>query len=144
MEFTLNLVPNRQAISFVDQTMASYMSLYNLPSKRELCFVVHELVINAVEAMGNAKENTSEKIQIHVSQDDEEIKVIVIDHGKGIPETDWEEALKFDLGEISFSDRGRGLFFVKNMVDKIWFENLAETKFLVGVSKKIDVSSEEL
>ena len=138
MEFTLNLVPNQQAICFVDETMASYTNLFNLPSKRELCFVVHELVINAVEAMTVAQLHKAAKIQVHVSQDDELVKITVIDQAKGIPEKDWEKVLQFNLEDSTYSDRGRGLFFVKNMVDEIWFENVSDTKFLVGVSKKID------
>lgn len=139
MEFTLNLIPNQQAIYFVDQTMASYTDLYNLPSKKELCFVTHELVINAVEAMQNAYKNTTEKIQIHVSQNDEYVTITVTDHAEGIPKEEWEKVLRFDLENLAFSDRGRGLFFVKNMVDEIWFENVSDTKFLVGVSKKINI-----
>ncbi|MFJ7734986.1 ATP-binding protein [Lysinibacillus sp. NPDC097287] len=139
MDFTLNLSPNQQAISFVDETMVSYTNLYDLPSKRELCFVVHELVINAIEAMKNTKLNAESKIQVHVSQDVEAVKVTVIDQAEGIPEKDWDKLLQFNLDDPTFSDRGRGLFFVKSMVDEIWFENVSDNKFLVGVSKKIDL-----
>lgn len=139
MDFTLNLVSNQQAIYFVDETMTSYTNLYNLPSKRELCFVVHELVINAIEATNHANLNKVAKIQVHVSQDDEAVKVTVIDQAEGIPEKDWDKFLQFNLEEITFSDRGRGLLFVKNMVDDIWFENVSDTKFLVGISKKLNV-----
>lgn len=139
MDFTLNLVPNQHAIYFVDETMTSYTNLYNLPSKKELCFVVHELVINAIEAMNHANLNKVAKIQVRVSQDDKAVKVTVIDQAKGIPEKDWDKVLQFNLEEITFSERGRGLFFVKNMVDDIWFENVSDTKFLVGISKKINV-----
>ena len=139
MDFTLNLFPNRQAIHFVDQTMTNFTDIYNIPSKRELCFVVHELVINAIEAMHQADLTNRAKIQVHVSQDEEAIKVTVIDQAEGIPEKDWRSILKFDCEELNYSDRGRGLLFVKNMVDDIWFENVSETKFLVGVLKKLNV-----
>lgn len=144
MEFTLNLVPNQNAIFFVDETMKNYTNIFNLPSKKELCFIVHELVINAVEAMEFSSNSDTEKIQVTVSQDSDLVKVTVVDHGKGIPKDSWEDALKFNLDEISFSDRGRGLFFVKNMVDEVWFENVSESKFLVGVSKRIGMCPEVL
>ena len=144
MEFTLNLVPNQNAIFFVDETMKNYTNIFNLPSKKELCFIVHELVINAVEAMEFSSKSDTEKIQVTVSQDSDQVKVTVVDHGKGIPEGSWEDALKFNLDEISFSDRGRGLFSVKNMVDEVWFENVSESKFLVGVSKRIGICPEVL
>ena len=137
MEFTLNVNPDTQAIAFIDQVMENYTELYNLPYKRELRFVVHELVINAVEAMGKIDTPSQKEIQIHVTQSYEEIKITVTDEAKGIAENDWDKVLQFDLDKFDYADRGRGLFFVKNMVDHIWFENISETKFLVGISKKI-------
>ncbi|KGR81227.1 MULTISPECIES: ATP-binding protein [Lysinibacillus] len=136
MEFTLNVNPDTQAIAFIDQIMENYTNLYNLPYKREIRFVVHELVINAVEAMGKINIPTQKEIQIHVTQSNEEIKITVTDEAKGIDEKDWDKVLQFDLDKLDYADRGRGLFFVKNMVDHIWFENISETKFLVGISKK--------
>ncbi|MFM9534802.1 MULTISPECIES: ATP-binding protein [Lysinibacillus] len=136
MEFTLNVNPDTQAIAFIDQIMENYTDLYNLPYKREIRFVVHELVINAVEAMGKINIPTQKEIQIHVTQSNEEIKITVTDEAKGIDEKDWDKVLQFDLDKLDYADRGRGLFFVKNMVDHIWFENISETKFLVGISKK--------
>lgn len=138
MEFILNLLPDQRGIHFVDETMAIYTTLYNLPSKKELCFVAHELIINAVEAMELAGKKETEEIQIHVLKDDEQVKIMVIDNAGGIPEENWKSALQFDLEELTQSERGRGLFFVKNMVDDIWFQYISDTQFLVGVSKKID------
>lgn len=137
MEFTLNVNPDTQAIAFIDQVMENYTELYNLPYKRELRFVVHELVINAIEAMGKINTPVQKEIQIHVAQSNEEIKITVTDEAKGIDEKDWDKVLQFDLDKLDYADRGRGLFFVKNMVDHIWFENISKTKFLVGISKKI-------
>jgi len=137
MEFTLNVNPDTQAIAFIDQVMENYTDLYNLPYKRELRFVVHELVINAIEAMGKINTPVQKEIQIHVAQSNEEIKITVTDEAKGIDEKDWDKVLQFDLDKLDYADRGRGLFFVKNMVDHIWFENISDTKFLVGISKKI-------
>lgn len=137
MEFTLNVNPDTQAIAFIDQVMENYTDLYNLPYKRELRFVVHELVINALEAMGKINTPVQKEIQIHVAQSNEEIKITVTDEAKGIDEKDWDKVLQFDLDKLDYADRGRGLFFVKNMVDHIWFENISKTKFLVGISKKI-------
>lgn len=140
MEFTLNLYPNQKGILFADQIMSAFMRLYNLPYNRELCFVLHELIINAVEAMKLAEKSKTEKIQIHVEKEMEEIQMTVIDTAGGIPQESWKAILLYNNIESTFSERGRGLFFVKNMVDQIWFDNLSETRFLVGVSKKLGCS----
>ena len=115
MEFTLNVNPDTQAIAFIDQIMENYTNLYNLPYKREIRFVVHELVINAVEAMGKINIPTQKEIQIHVTQSNEEIKITVTDEAKGIDEKDWDKVLQFDLDKLDYADRGRGLF-----LSKIW------------------------
>ena len=87
--------------------------------------------------MGKINTPVQKEIQIHVAQSNEEIKITVTDEAKGIDEKDWDKVLQFDLDKLDYADRGRGLFFVKNMVDHIWFENISKTKFLVGISKKI-------
>ncbi|GAB0166923.1 ATP-binding protein [Lysinibacillus sp. CTST325] len=139
MEFILNVNPDTQAIAYVDQIMENYTNVYNLPFKRELRFVVHELFINAVAAVEKMEPHSKKAIQVHVSRSNEEIKITVTDEAKGIAENDWNKVLQFNLNEPDYSDRGRGLFFIKNMVDHIWFEHISETKFLVGISKKIHV-----
>ncbi|MFF2176754.1 ATP-binding protein [Lysinibacillus sp. NPDC058147] len=139
MEFMLNVNPDTQAIAYVDQVIENFTNVYNLPFKKEIRFVVHELVINAVEAVKKNDPYSEKAIQVQVSHSNEEVKITVTDEAKGIAEKDWNKALQFDLNELDYSDRGRGLFFIKNMVDHIWFENISETKFLVGISKKIHV-----
>lgn len=63
MEFTLNVNPDTHAIAFIDQVIENYTNIYNLPYKRELRFVVHELVINAVEAMGKIETCTKKRFK---------------------------------------------------------------------------------
>ncbi|MFJ7667426.1 ATP-binding protein [Lysinibacillus sp. NPDC097195] len=137
MELILRIQANRQAVRFIDNVMADYTTIYNVPFSRELRFVLHELVINAIEAtMKNIGSPHSNTIQVQISQNDEEIKLTVIDEAQGISATELNKALQFDLNEENYSDRGRGLFFIQHMVDAIWFKHISETKFLVGVSKK--------
>ena len=136
MEFILRVQANMQAVRFIDKVMENYTTIYNVPFSRELRFVLHELVINAIEAMKNIDSPHSNTIQVQISQNDEEIKLTVIDEAQGISENALKRALQFDFNEKNYSDRGRGLFFVKQMVDSIWFKHISKTKFLVGVSKK--------
>ncbi|MDQ0155423.1 ATP-binding protein [Robertmurraya andreesenii] len=130
MEITLSLLPNQKGITFVDQMIHTYMTVYDLPSKREICFVVHELMINAVEAMNETGNNEKKSIELQVFYLDGTMKITVIDSAGGIPNEHWEDFLQLDTDIITFSDRGRGLLFIKNMVDEIWFKNVSEEKFL--------------
>lgn len=139
MEFSLEVRPNQQAIHLVDEMMRSYIAIYDLPHKRELSFVLHELVINAVEAMENVKRAQGGVIRVQVVQDGPLLQMVVIDCAGGIPKEKWDQLLTYDVEEMGDSDRGRGLFFVQNMVDHIWFEYVAPEQFLVGVSKKLEI-----
>lgn len=136
MEFSIEVPPNQQAIQLVDAMMKSYVSTCDLPNSRELCFVLHELIINAVEAMEKAGNHT-QMIQVKVLQEHGQLQMTVIDAAEGIPQEKWQEALTYDLEKMADSDRGRGLFFVQHMVDRIWFEYITPNRFLVGVSKNI-------
>ncbi|WP_042478793.1 ATP-binding protein [Bacillus ndiopicus] len=135
MEFMLNVTPNQQSIFFIDQVMENYTQLYNIPSAQDICFVTHELFINAVEAMNNA--NRQEEIQVCVTWDDEQVQITVADFAEGIPQEEWQSILEPDLENMSFSERGRGFFFIVHMVDKLWFEQLPTSQFLVGVKKNL-------
>lgn len=135
MELSIKLLPNQQSIHLIDEVMKTYTTMYNLPNKREICFVAHELVINSVEAMKQSQKN--DEIEFQVTHIGEEIVITVTDYAGGIPEDKLKTLFEFKIEELITSDRGRGLFFVKNMVDKISFYQSSEMKFLVKVSKKI-------
>lgn len=141
MKFSVEIAPSTQAVQLIDEMMKSYVTIYELPNARELCFVLHELVINAVEAMLQV-ELAKSTIQVQVKLKEDELQMTVIDQAGGIPEEQWQEALTYDFETMSDSDRGRGLFFVQHMVDRIWFELDKPNQFLVKVSKKIMVAVE--
>lgn len=141
MEFRFAITPNQQSIQLIDQLMESYMELYKIPYTREICFVTHELVINAVEAM--EREGRTESIEIHMRNADEQLQITVTDFAKGIPEEQWPMVLDISIDEESYCERGRGFLFIQHMVDQLWFEQLSDAQFLVGVKKKLIVVGEK-
>lgn len=136
MKFSVEIPPNYQAIQLIDDMMKSYVTIYDLPNSKELCFILHELVINAVEAMVQI-EREQGTIQVQVEKNGNHLQMSVADQAGGIPEEQWEEILTYDFETMGDSDRGRGLFFVQYMVDHIWFEFALPDQFLVSVSKKL-------
>ena len=135
MELLLSVEPTQRSIHFVDQTITTFTETYEIPNKREICFVVHELVINAVEAMQQMQFTEVKEIIVHVIKDVDVLKVTVTDEAMGIPEEKWSCILEANFEELDYSDRGRGFLFIKHMVDEIWFENLSNNRFLVGIKK---------
>lgn len=141
MEFKFTITPNQQSILLIDQLMESYTELHSIPCAKELCFVTHELVINAVEAM--EKEGRTESIEVHMRNDEEHVQITVSDFAKGIPKEQWPIVLDMSLDDESFCERGRGFLFIQHMVDQLWFEQVSDAQFVVGVKKKIVMAEEE-
>lgn len=137
VEWTFQAFPNKETVAIIDGILEKYIELYNLSHMREIAFVVHELVVNAVEAMEEAQKQDKEKIQLNFSHKDEEIKITVTDSAGGIPEEYWDDIIYGEIEETTYSERGRGLFFIKHFVDQLWFDKISENLFLVGVSKKL-------
>ena len=68
MELLLRVEPNQQSIQFVDQTITIFADNYEIPNKRDFSFVVHELVINAFEAMQQNQFTEVKEIEVHVKK----------------------------------------------------------------------------
>ncbi|MBS7345667.1 MAG: sensor histidine kinase [Caryophanon sp.] len=138
MKVVVEIPPTQEGIRLVDEMMKSYIDIHELPYERELCFVLHELVINAVEAMEKVAAGDRDCIQVKIEKTNVTINMYVIDFADGIPEEQWQEVLTYEMDAMGDNfDRGRGLFFVQHMVDKIWFEYVAPKQFLVGVTKSL-------
>ena len=138
MEMLLNIEPTQRSIHFVDQTINTFTETYEIPNEREICFIVHELVINAIEAMQQMQFTEMKEIAVHVIKAADVLKVTVTDGATGIPKENWNGILETNFDEVDYSDRGRGFLFIKHMVDEIWFENLSHNRFLVGIKKKLN------
>lgn len=141
MEFTFTVKPSRQSILLIDQLMENYAEIHAFPCAREICFVTHELVINAVEAMEN--HGCSDSIELHVRNENEHLHITMTDFAEGIPKEQWPLFLDMRTEDDSFCERGRGFFFIRHMVDQLWFEELPDSGFLVGVKKKIIPAEEK-
>lgn len=141
MEFKFTITPNQPLIQLIDQLMESYMALYSIPFATEICFVTHELVINAVEAM--EKEGRTESIEVRMQNDEQYVQITVSDFAKGIPEEQWPVVLDATIDDESFCERGRGFLFIQHMVDLLWFEQLSDQQFLVGVKKNLVMAVEK-
>lgn len=144
MELSIQVLPNEENIHYIDRIVEKCTTIYNYPNKKEICFVAHELVINAVEAMQLAnKQNVH--IEFKASFTKGNIIISVIDYAGGISTEKLNGILEPSMNDLMSSERGRGLYFVKNMVDSIKFKQFTEKKFLVKVYKKlmVDKTNEE-
>ncbi|MCK4510260.1 ATP-binding protein, partial [bacterium] len=73
-------------------------------TRLEVCFVLDNLLSNAIEAVGNAAQR---RIELSVRRDGDRVAVSVSDTGGGIPGELWEEVFK--AGVSSRAGGGHGL-----------------------------------
>lgn len=135
MELQLAIKPDEQSVYFADHMMENFAAFYELNEAKELCFVLHELIINSVEA--SVKAASGKNIEIALLYENSEITMTVTDSAGGIPEEQWAVVTDLNVMDLSFSERGRGFLFIQHMVDQLWFENLDDGQFTVGVKKKL-------
>lgn len=83
------------------------MFLYGIPNKSDLSFVVHELVIHAVEAMQQISFTVVKEFEVHVVKEADVLKITVTDEAMGIPENQWDCIFNTTFEQLDYSDRGR-------------------------------------
>jgi|Deesub1362A_J573_1020465.scaffolds.fasta_scaffold00430_26 PAS domain S-box-containing protein len=98
------------------------------------------LISNSIKHSG-VKELRDLKIKLDVKEEDEFVRIVYSDNGKGIPE-EIREAI-FDEGFSSGSGSGFGMFFVKKVVEKYGgsievLESDEGAKFLIRLKKSIN------
>ena len=97
-----------------------------------LSFVLREAVLNAVEALANPQS----MLKICITAETDALVIRVIDSGAGFVDG-WQEHLaKLSMEDCLLSERGRGLLFIRNMVDEIWSESQAKEGHVFGMRKK--------
>jgi serine/threonine-protein kinase RsbW len=89
-------------------------------SPREARFIVRVVLC---EALANAilygnRLDTSKSVEIRVQLDEEHLRLQVTDQGDGFDPTDMPDPT--DVAAID-SERGRGLFLIRNLVDEVHF-----------------------
>lgn len=134
MKIHLHVQPTTQSIHFIDHMMQQFVEDYQLSCAKEICFVAHELLINAVEAapIQNAL------IEFKLILEHTSLHIMVINDGVGISKHQQQLILQNTHREPSLEERGHGFYFIQHMVDDLWFEQLQSQQFLVGITKNLE------
>ncbi len=118
----------------VDEFAARVFMLVYPEAANLLSFVLREAVLNAVEA--NEDEISDKKLKISIAVEHEGLVMLVFDPGKGFAAGWQEELAKASMEDNLLEERGRGLLFIKDMVDEIWSDWQSEQGHVFGMRKK--------
>lgn len=100
--------------------MLETVSELNLPEEvaQQVLLVIGEAVSNAA---GHGNEfDPDKKVVVACSFEDDEVQLCVEDEGTGITDEQLENA---SLPDDLMQTRGRGLFIMKSLADRIWLES---------------------
>ncbi|MCI0448761.1 MAG: ATP-binding protein [Chlorobi bacterium] len=130
----IEISSSRSEIKKVEELFLDVNEEFKLPDEdyRRLMIAVTEILMNAI-VHGN-KENYTKKVLISVEYNNEKMKVVINDEGKGFEiESLPDPTLKENLMEV----HGRGIFIAKSMVDEFEYR-LSDngSEFILVVKKK--------
>ena len=85
----------------------------------------YQIVLLLTEAVTNAIEHGNEldankQVHVELEIDGNRVHMCVEDQGEGFDPASVKDPLN---EENLFNDGGRGIFFIENMADKVWYEN---------------------
>lgn len=127
-----------EMVEFLDQICEWTLSRYNQLESRKIALAVHEAIINSVEAMKRRygdQENHLIAVKIQIQM--EEIEVKIIDTAGGLPSEAQERLKNQDFDDIIWEEDGRGLLFMRHLVDEVWHGIDDDGRFVMGLRKRV-------
>ena len=110
--------------------VAAFAGLVGLAPERieDLKTVVSEACLNAIEHGNNGREDA--KVIVHMNYQDGSFTVCVIDEGTGIRKFPGDPDIRKKI-EMQESPRGLGIFLIKQLTDKVDFNQVSENGHMV-------------
>lgn len=136
--FELELPCQISSINTFDAKATELLQKYT-DSYRSLTFIIHELLINSLEA---SFRRYGEEAAIHhsmkltISQDQGAIDIAVMDQAGGIEEEEYQLLHEKSLDDLVNSENGRGLLMIEHMVDDLKMDYELDGTFVIKVRKE--------
>ena len=107
--------------------------------------IISNIILNACEALITSPNKNKKQISIECFEQKDNIKIIIEDNGKGIPEKDLKNIFKSFYSKKS-DNIGIGLYFVKNAIQKYFHGSIKVeskekkfTKFIMTFKKNYEL-----
>ncbi|MDM8534884.1 ATP-binding protein [Clostridiaceae bacterium HSG29] len=138
-EICLKIEADKQYLEYIDDVLLQTLRLFNGDLACRFQFALHEIIINSIQAAEKDNGKTDNTITITLIKDDNEIRASVMDMFGGMKET------KKDYNKISkeqiLEENGRGIFFIKEIVDEYSWELDDNGSFTVHIVMNLDDKS---
>lgn len=137
MEIDVTVSSTDEAIGYINQLCHLTFQHYNIKDYQKECFLIHELVINAIEATKRkyAEASKYRKLRFYL-QLEEYLIVKMIDEVGGLSQG-YLDALNPDqLQNMLWCESGRGLLLIKDAVEHMWYKKV-DGQFELGFKKGV-------
>lgn len=143
MEINVTIPSTEEAIFYINQLCQLTFQHYNLKDFHKDCFLIHELVINAVEATKQKYADESKLRLLHFQlQLVDSLVVKLIDEVGGLSQEYIDALDPSNLqNDLLWSESGRGLLLIKEAAEEMWYRNV-DGKFELGFKKGVFFNDE--
>ncbi|GEN35299.1 MULTISPECIES: ATP-binding protein [Aneurinibacillus] len=120
IEITITCPTDLPAVHFVDMISRQILHYMNHQRKQEISFALHEVLINAYEAVRGeyGEEGVFAPLTVTLCIEEEEITVFVADRAQGIGSSVIMDVQSKSFEDVVWEERSRGLLFIDHLVDE--------------------------
>ncbi|WP_017756250.1 ATP-binding protein [Calidifontibacillus oryziterrae] len=127
---------NVESINYFNQLCERALELINWKEIRSVAFALNEAIINAVEATQKKYGmSTVETVIVHMQITSNVVDIQVIDKAGGMSDEQIKLLEKREFRDVGFSERGRGILFMKKLMDQVHFQKQENGVFIVQLKK---------
>ncbi|MCL6585620.1 MAG: ATP-binding protein [Anoxybacillus sp.] len=132
-EMVLHCPANVETIEFCDLVIDSLASFFTVRDRQALVLSVHEAIINSVEAVRTQcnKHHAALTLSVRITKDD--VTVFVSDAANGLSKQLIESRQTKRLEDVLLEESGRGLLLMRELMDALWVEPLANGTYALGM-----------
>lgn len=126
-------------LDYLNNLCSSTLSCGTGEDQREICFAVNEILINSIEATKNKTKDQEGNyfLTLSIQIVETSVEIVISDQAEGKPAEIETELNNKTFEDVLWQERGRGLLFVQNLVDELWFDKKG-VDFITGIRKEIN------
>lgn len=133
--FKCTAVP--ESISLIDNLIELTIKRLHYCNYKKVCFAIHELVINSIDAM-NKNNQSFKQLSISLVCSKKHVLFSINDFGGGLPSDILNNLHSNNLDSLGLNESGRGLALIKMFVDSLTYNEENDGSFTYKIIAYMD------
>jgi len=133
---------SNEKLHAIDEIIRLFFDEICKPDKTKLTFVIHEIIVNALQAYERHKVLSTERIvEIRLDLYLDEVNIEIMDYAGGM-QIDKDRMARQSNENQSLETNGRGMLFINHFVDEFTWHTHEEGGIMVRLKKKVQKASD--